>query len=73
MYKVFEKLIQKGDIAVIKTCDDHPYYVLKSTKELYQTEELMSDDYGHDFPPLHHIIEGHYLELHKTLKVMCTT
>ena len=62
------KLIQKGDIAVIKTGDDHPYYLLKLTKEPYETEELVRDDYGHDFPPFHRVIEGHYLELHKALK-----
>ena len=62
------KLIQNGDIAVIKTGDDHPYYLLKLTKESYETEELVKDDYGHDFPPQHRVVEGHYLEIHKTNK-----
>ena len=58
------KVIQSGDIALIKTGDDHPYYLLKLTTEPYETESAVVDDYGHDFPPLHRIVEGNYLERH---------
>ena len=60
------KLIQSGDMALIKTGDDHPYYLLKLTREPYETESAVVDDYGHDFPPLHRIVEGNYLERHTT-------
>ena len=60
------KLIQSGDIALIKTGDDHPYYLLKLTREPYETQAVAVDDYGNDFPPLHRIVEGHYLERHST-------
>jgi len=59
------KHIQQGDIAVIKTGDDHPYYLLKVTSPLFVTEFEMSDDYRHTFPPAHRVIEGHYLEIFK--------
>ena len=58
------KLIQDGDIALIKTGDSHPYYLLKLKKAPYVTESEVADDYGNNFPPLHHIIEGNYLERH---------
>ena len=50
------KLIQEGDIAVIKTGDDHPYYLLKLTKDPYETMSFTTDGYGHEFPPLHHVL-----------------
>ena len=59
------KLIQ-GDIAVIVTGDDHPYYLLKLLKDPYETEGTLSDDYNHEFPPLHRVIEDNYFEFHKT-------
>ena len=62
------KLILKGDIAVIKTGDDHPYYLLKLTKDPYETQETITDSYNHKFPPYHTVIEGNYLELHKEQK-----
>ena len=62
------KLILKGDIAVIKTGDDHPYYLLKLTKDPYETQETITDSYNHKFPPYHRVIEGNYLELHKEQK-----
>lgn len=62
------QLITVGDIAVIKTGDDHPYYLLKLTKEPYETKTLVTDDYNHEFPPLHRVVEGHYLEIHSTGK-----
>ena len=43
------KLILKGDIAVIKTGDDHPYYLLKLTKDQYETPETITDSYNHKF------------------------
>ena len=62
------KLILKGDIAVIKTGDDHPYYLLKLTKDPYETQETITDSYNYKFPPYHTAIEGNYLELHKEQK-----
>ena len=60
------KLIREGDIAVIKTGDDHPYYLLKLLRDPFETETTVSDDYNHEFPPLHRIVEGNYFEIHKT-------
>ena len=60
------KLIKGGDIALIKTGDDHSHYLLKSSKDPYETEGVVSDDYNREFPPLHRVVEGHYLEMHKT-------
>ena len=62
------KLILKGDIAVIKTGDDHPYYLLKLMKDPYETQETITDSYNHKFPLYHRVIEGNYLELHKEQK-----
>ena len=59
-------MIQEADIAVIKTGDDHPYYLLKLTKDPYKTTSLTTDGYGHEFPPLHRVVEGNYLERHLT-------
>ena len=60
------KLIRNGDIAVIKTGDDHPYYLLKLLRDPFETETTVSDDYIHEFPPLHRVVEGNYFEIHKT-------
>ena len=62
------KLILKGDIAVIKTGDDHPYYLLKLTKDPYETQETITDSYNHKFPPYHRVIVGNYLQFHKEQK-----
>ena len=59
------KYIQQGDVAVIKTGDNHPYYFLKVTSSLFETESEVTDDYQHRFPPAHCIVEGHYLEIYK--------
>ena len=47
------KLILKGDIALIKTGDDHHYYLLKLTKDSNETQETITDSYNHKFPPDH--------------------
>ena len=39
------KYIQQGDVAVIKTWDDHPYYLLKVTSSLFETKSEVTDDY----------------------------
>ena len=52
---------------MIKTSDDYPYYLLQLTKDPFETEDLVSDDYGHFFPPHHRVVEGHYLEIHKNI------
>ena len=62
------KLILKGDIAVIKTGDDHPYYLLKLRKDLYETQEIITDSYNHKSPLYHRVIQGNYQELHKEQK-----
>ena len=59
------KYIQINDIAVIKTGDNHPYYLLKLTSSPYVTTDEIQNDYGHIFPPQHKVMEGHYLEEHK--------
>ena len=56
------KQILKGDIAVIKTG------LLKLTKDLYETQETITDSYNDKFPPDHRVIEGNYLELHREQK-----
>ena len=62
------KLILKGEIAVIKKGDDHPYYLLKLTKDAYENQETITDSYNHKFPLYHRVIEGNYLDLHKEQK-----
>ena len=59
------KYIQQGDVAVIKTGDDHPYCLLKVTSSLFETETELTDDHRHTFPPAHRVVEGHYLEIYK--------
>ena len=56
------KFIQKGDIAVITTGDDHQYYLLRLISAPYELLEQTTDDYKHTFPPLHCVVEGNYLE-----------
>ena len=56
--------IEKNDIAVIKTADDHPYYLLQLSSSHYQTLNEVTD-YGHCLPPQHRVVEGNYLEVHK--------
>lgn len=59
------KYIQEGDVAVIKTGDDHPYYLLNLTSSVFHTEAEVTDDYWHTFPPAHKVVESHYLEIHR--------
>ena len=59
------KFIVKGDIAVIQTGDDHPYYLLKLTSSPYEMVSEITDDYRHTFPPYHCVVEGNYLEVFK--------
>ena len=35
------RVIAKGDIAVIKTSDEYPYYLLQLTKDPFETEDLV--------------------------------
>lgn len=51
------KYIQEGDIAVIKTGDDHAYYLLKLTSSVFHTEDEVTDDYWHIFSPAHRVVE----------------
>ncbi len=61
------RYIQEGDLAVIKTGDDHAYYLLKLTSFPYETEAEVIDDYKHSFPPLNRVVEGNYLEIYKEI------
>ena len=58
------KHIQEDDVAVIKTGDDHPYYLLKVTC-LFETKAETTDDHCYTFPPAHQVVEGHYLKIYK--------
>ena len=62
------KVMVQGDIVVIKTSDDYPYYLLQLTDDPFETENIVSDDYGHFFPPNHRVMKGHYLEIHKNIE-----
>ena len=68
------KLIQKGDIAVIKTGDDHPYYLLKLTKSHTKQRSwlgmIMAMIFHHFIVSLKDIILNCIKHLKK---VMCTT
>ena len=68
MEKEAPRLIQEGDIAVIKTGDDHPYYPLKLLRDAFETEATISHDYNHEFPSFLRMVEGNYFELHKSRK-----
>ena len=59
------KYIQQGYVVVIKTGDGHPYYLLKVTSSLFETESEVTDDYQHTFPPAHRVAEDHFLEIYK--------
>ena len=61
------RYIQEGDFAIIKTGDDHAYYLLKLTSPPYETESEVTDDYKHSFPPFHRVVEGNYLEIYKEI------
>ena len=52
------KLIKKSDIAVIKTEDDYPNCLLKLLKDPSKVEMSLKDDYNHEFPPCHRVVEG---------------
>ena len=67
IYKETEaaQYIEQGDLAVIKTGDDYPYYLLQVTSPPYETVSEVKDDFNHTIPPYHRVIEGNYLEVHK--------
>ena len=48
------KYIEDVDVAVIKTGDDHAYYLLKLTKDPFETTKETTDGYKHTFPPFHY-------------------
>lgn len=58
------KHTQEGDVAVIKTGDAHPYYLLKVTS-LFETKAETTDDFRHTFRSAHRVVKGHYLEIYK--------
>ena len=61
------KFIEEGDFAVIKTGDDHAYYLLKLTPSPYETKCEVTDDNKHSFPPFHCVVKGNYLEKFKRI------
>ena len=61
------QLIEKGDIAVIKTGDDYPYYLLKLTDPPFVTTDNVIDGYNHAFPANHRVVRGNYLEVQKEI------
>ena len=68
------KFIEKGDFAVIKTGDDHAYYLLKLTSSPYETKCEVTDEYKHSFPPFGCVLEESYLKCSKkSMTVIYTT
>ena len=61
-------MIEKGDIAAIKSEDDHPYYLLKLMKDPFEVETVLKDDYNHVFLPCHRVVVGNYLKTYKATK-----
>ena len=45
--------IRKSYFAVIKTEDDHQYYLPNLTSAPYELQAQTTDDYKHTFPLLH--------------------
>ena len=63
-------MIDKGDIAAIKSEDDHPCYLLKLMKDPFEVETVLKDDYNHVFPPCHRVVVGNYPKLIKQPKTL---
>ena len=36
------------------------------SRDPFQTDKVLTDDYNHQFPPLTKVIEGNYFEIHKS-------
>ena len=51
---------------MIKTSDDPSYHIFKLSRDPFQTDKVLTDDYNHQFPPLTKVIEGNYFEIHKS-------
>ena len=61
-------MLQEGDIAVVRSGDDHPYYLLKLDSPPFTTTAPVTDDYHQSLPRCHRVIRGHYLEIFKEFK-----
>lgn len=61
-------IVKCSDVAVIRTGDKFPYYLVKLTKDPFCTNECIKDDYGHFIPANTKVIEGHYYEVFKEVK-----
>ena len=57
----------EGDLAVIKTGDDHAYYLFKLTSSPCETKCEVTDDYKHSFLSFHCVVKGNYLEVFKEI------
>ena len=53
--------IVKGDIAIIRTEDDHKYYLAKLTTDIYEAEKSERGDYNQEMPAHQKIIACSYL------------
>ena len=62
------QMVQPNDIVVIWSDDTfNPYYLIKSLTESGEITDEFCDDYEHNFPAVHTVVKGHYLEVHKRL------
>ena len=63
-------MISSCDIALVKTGNDYPYYLVELICYQFTTESETKDHYNHTHPPEHRIVIGNYLEIHtKTLRM----
>ena len=63
-------MVQPNDTVVIWSDDTfNPHYLIKSLTEPSEITDEFCDDYGHTFPVGYTIVKGHYLEVHKRLKI----
>ena len=58
-------IVKCSYVAVIRTGDKFPYYLVKLTKDPFFTNKCIKDDYGHFIPANTKVIEGHYYEVFK--------
>ena len=61
-------MLTKGDIAVVRSGADHPYYLLQIICEPYETQSDITDDYQHSFSTNQRVIQGNYLEMFKEVR-----
>ena len=57
-------MISSCDIALVKTGNDYPCYLVELICYTFTTESETKDHYNHTYPPEHKIVIGNYLEIH---------